>query len=117
MKTIIFFLCLALAGCATISKDGSTLKKTVKPAETAQPEVVIVDPKEIDEIIAVFSEAIKHKPDYAGAYYNRAAAYYHKHDYDKSWQDIHKAEALGIKVDLKFIELVEKLKKASGRER
>lgn len=112
MKKIIIFLCLALAGCATVSKESKIPQETVKPQA-----VVVVDPKELDEIISVFSEAIKNKPDYAGAYYNRAAAYFHKQDYDKSWQDIHKAEQLGINPDSKFLELVEKLKKASGRDK
>ncbi|MDD5116024.1 MAG: tetratricopeptide repeat protein [Candidatus Omnitrophica bacterium] len=113
MNRAIIFLCLALAGCATVAKESKAPQEVV--VKPQQP--VVVDQKELDEIIAVFSEAIKNKPDYAGAYYNRAAAYFHKKEYDKSWQDIHKAEALGIKVDSKFLELVEKLKKASGRER
>ena len=111
MKKTIVFLCLALAGCATAAKDNKVVQPVVR-----QEAVVVMDQKEIDEMISVFSEAIKHKPGYAGAYYNRAAAYYYKKDYDKSWQDIHKAEQLGINIDAKFIDLVEKLKKSSGRE-
>lgn len=112
MNKIIILLCLVLAGCATVSSDNKILPQAAK----TEP-VVTIDQKEIDSIIAVFSEEIKNNPDYAGAYYNRAAAYFYKNDYDKSWQDIHKTEELGINVDSKFIELVKKLKKASGRDR
>jgi tetratricopeptide (TPR) repeat protein len=112
MKKITVLLCLLLAGCATASRDSKIPCQAVKTGSATA-----VDQKEIDDIIVVFSKAIKNNPDYAGAYYNRAAAYFHKNDYDKSWQDIHKAEELGIKVDAKFIELVDKLKKASGRDR
>ena len=112
MKKITVLLCLLLAGCATASRDGKIPCQALKAGSATA-----VDQKEIDDIIVVFSKAIKNNPDYAGAYYNRAAAYFHKNDYDKSWQDIHKAEELGIKVDSTFIELVDKLKKASGRDR
>lgn len=112
MKKIIVLLCLVLAGCATVSHE-KVLPQTAK----AKPVTVVVDQKEIDNIIAVFTESIKHNPDQAGAYYNRGSAYFYKKDYDKSWQDIHKAEELGIHIDVKFIELVGKLKKASGRDR
>jgi len=111
MKKIIIILCLALAGCATVSTN------KVPPRVVTTKPAVVIDQKEIDSIIAVFSESIKKNPGYAGAYYNRAAAYFHKKDYDKCWQDIHKAEELGVRIDAQFIELVAKLKKASGRDR
>ena len=113
MKKIIVFLCLVLAGCATVSSH----KVSPQAAKTKPATIAVVDQKEIDNIIAVFTESIKHNPNYAGAYYNRAVAYFYKNDYDKSWQDIHKAEALGINIDVKFIELVVKLKQASGRDK
>jgi len=120
MNKIIILLCLVLAGCSTISVNSKALCKTTDKAEVVAktaPITVSMDQKELDSMIAVFSEAIKNNPNYVGAYYNRAAVYFYKNNYDKSWLDIHKAEALGINVDSKFIELVDKLKKASGRER
>jgi len=63
---------------------------------------------------ADFSKAIEVYPYYAHAYYGRAVTYYEQKKYDKSWQDIHKAESLGYKVDPYFLE---KLKKASGRDK
>ncbi len=124
MNKFIVLLCLGLAGCSTVPRDNNILRPASKESGIAvntEPDVdagkVPIDQKELDDIIAVFNESIKKNPNYAGAYYNRAAAYFHKNNYDKSWQDIHKAEALGINVDSKFIELVEKLKKASGRDK
>lgn len=40
--------------------------------------------------------------------------YYFKQKYDKSWDDVHKAEALGLKVSQ---ELLNELKKTSGRDK
>jgi len=111
MKKTIVLLCLVLAGCATVPSES----KIPPQAPKAEP-AITMDPKEIDNIIGIFSEAIKNNPDYAGAYYNRAVAYYYKNDYDKSWQDVHKAQDLGLKNDPMLMELITKLKKASGRE-
>jgi len=111
MNKVIVLLCLVLAaGCATVAKE-EKIAQPVKPRET-----VVVDQKELDELIAIFSEAIREDPDSPGPYYNRAIAYFHKGDYDKSWQDMHSAEQLGVHVDAKFMEFLAKLKKESGRD-
>jgi len=49
------------------------------------------------------------------AYYNRGRTYYFKKDkeYDKSWNDIKKAQDLGYKVPPEFLD---DLRKASGRQ-
>ncbi len=112
MRKIIIFLCLVLAGCATVPCENKVPSQAVKMEST-----VTLNQNELDSIINIFSEAIKNNPAYAGAYYNRAVAYYYKKDYDKSWQDIHKAQDLGFKNDPMFIGLVNKLKMASGREK
>jgi len=124
MNKIIVLLCLGLAGCSTVPRDNKVLRPTSKESGIAvNTESAVnvgnvpIDKKEVDSIIAIFSQAIKRNPTYAGAYYNRAVAYFHKNDYDKAWQDIHKAEVLGMNADPRFIELVEKLKKASGRDK
>ncbi len=121
MKKIIVLLCLGLIGCSTVPSRNKVLSTTSEKTKVVlNSETVVnapVNQNEIDDIIAIFSKAIKNNPNYAGAYYNRAAAYFHKNEYDKSWQDIHRAEELGINVDDKFIELVNKLKKASGRDK
>jgi hypothetical protein len=104
------------------------LETTARPVSTKRPETataevkkpaatnaqVFVDPKELDSVISVFSEAIEKNSNYAGAYYNRAIAYFHKNEFDKSWQDVHKAESLGCKFNANFLE---SLRRASGKEK
>ena len=48
--------------------------------------------RQYTEGIAACKKAIAIKPDYADAYYNRAAAYYYSCDYDKAWADVPDAE-------------------------
>ena len=52
-------------------------------------------------------------PKYAMAYNNRGIAYYHKGEYDKAWEDVHKAQSLGLQVPPEFIK---DLREASGGE-
>ncbi|MFH1190942.1 MAG: hypothetical protein V1670_01935 [Candidatus Omnitrophota bacterium] len=107
MKKIIVLLCLGLLGCATAGKENKTSPVIIeKPA--------LVDETEINSIISVFSEAIKKAPNYGGAYYNRAVAYFYKKNYAQCWQDVHKAESLGSRFSADFME---SLKKASHREK
>jgi tetratricopeptide (TPR) repeat protein len=118
---IIVFLCLGIIGCTTAPKA----KKIIYPP-AEKPEIVLegkttadtkhasIDQKEVDSIISVFSEVIKKNPKYAGAYYNRGIAYFHKNEYNKSWEDVRKAESLGCKFNVSFLE---SLKKVSGREK
>jgi hypothetical protein len=47
------------------------------------------------------------------AYYGRARSYYFKKEYDKSWDDIKKAQFLGYKIPPEFFD---DLRKASGRQ-
>lgn len=125
MKIIIVLLCcLGLISCTTASKEGKIGRPAAKKAavDTRKKSAVDkghipVDQKELDNMISVISEAIKNKPNHAGAYYNRAVAYYYKKDYDKSWQDVHKAEELNTEFDQSLVKLVEKLRKASGRNK
>jgi len=113
MRIIIILFCLWLIGCcATEHRISYQAKKTTPKADR-----IYMNQQELDTSITIFSEAIKKNPNYAGAYYNRAVAYFYKKDYDKSWADVHTAERLGIEVNQRFLKLVDKLKKASGRER
>ncbi len=50
----------------------------------------------------------------AKAYYNRAGAYYYKKDYDKAWEDVHKAQGLGYQINPEFLKA---LCEASGRDK
>ncbi|MFA6357864.1 MAG: tetratricopeptide repeat protein [Candidatus Omnitrophota bacterium] len=106
MKTIIVFLCLGLIGCATVTKENKNCQTIEKPK--------VIDVVEVDSAIAVFSKAIETNPNYSGAYYNRAIAYFHRKDYEKSWQDVHKAESLGLKFNPVFIEALGKASKGEN---
>ena len=106
MKNFVLLFCLGFtAGCATIEPVAQKPPQEIKQKQ-------LVDTAQIESAILVFSKAIESNPDYAGAYYNRAKAYYYIRDYEKSWQDVHKAESLGLKFNLEFIE---QLEKASGQ--
>jgi hypothetical protein len=63
----------------------------------------------MDNVISVFSEAIKKNPQSSGAYYNRAIAYFYKKDYQRCWQDVQVAESLGCKFSLDFLNALEKV--------
>ena len=69
---------------------------------------------EPDQAISYLNKAIEINPRHAGAYYNRGLAYYNKREYDKAWEDVHKAQSLGYQV---HPEVLKKLREASGRER
>jgi tetratricopeptide (TPR) repeat protein len=66
-----------------------------------------------DQAVSDFTMALEINPRDALAYYHRARACYFKKEYDKSWRDIRKAQDLGYKVPLKFLD---DFRKASGRQ-
>ncbi|MDO8536029.1 MAG: tetratricopeptide repeat protein [Candidatus Omnitrophota bacterium] len=70
--------------------------------------------KDFDRAIYDYTEAIRIDPNFAKAYNDRAAAYLYKNAYADSWSDIQKVEKLGYEADP---EILDKLKKASGRDR
>ena len=70
-----------------------------------------------------YAQVILIEPNNAEAYYNRAVATFNwseetaevsGKDYDGAWEDVHKAESLGYKIDPDFLNA---LKNASGREK
>ena len=63
------------------------------------------------------NKSIKLDPNYPSSYEVRASAYLGEKDYEKAWADMHKAEAMGYKPDKEDLEFLDKLKKASGREK
>ncbi|MFC1709132.1 tetratricopeptide repeat protein [Candidatus Omnitrophota bacterium] len=60
-----------------------------------------------DQALLDYNKAIEIKPNYAQAYCNRAVMYFEKQEYIKSWEDVHKAESLGYKVNPEFLKLLE----------
>ncbi|MGV8120082.1 MAG: tetratricopeptide repeat protein [Candidatus Xenobiia bacterium LiM19] len=59
--------------------------------------------REYDKAIEDYNTAIKLMPDFANTYYNRGFAYFHIDEYQKSWEDIQKAESMGCEIDKKFL--------------
>ena len=68
-----------------------------------------------DQAISDYTKALEINPNLAVAYYNRGRSYYFKKEkeYDKSWDDIKKAQELGYKIPAEFLD---QLRKASGRQ-
>ena len=64
--------------------------------------------------ISNYDKAIRSDATYAPAYKNRASVYFFMKDYDKSWEDVSKAEELGLKCHPEFLK---ELEKASGRNK
>ncbi len=105
---LVVIFCLVLAGCATTQeKSCKTAKKTNKYLKVISE----ADKKDLAVAIAVFSNSLKEKLSDAGIYLNRAKAYFYIQDYGKSWEDVRKAQRLGLEVDPEFLNA---LKSASG---
>ncbi len=68
--------------------------------------------KKFTQALADYNKDLEINPNDAQAYNNRAFVYYQLRNYDKSWEDVHKAEKLGVHVNPGFIS---ELKQASGR--
>ena len=66
------------------------------------------------QAIGNLSKAIELCPRCPESYNRRAFAYFKKEEYDKSWDDVHKLEAMGHRLPAKFLQ---DLRKYSGREK
>ncbi len=72
-----------------------------------------LNPKVQHKAISDFNKVIEIDPKNAWAYYNRGRAYYLKNEYDRSWEDINKAQALGYKIPAEFLE---NLRRTTGKQ-
>jgi tetratricopeptide (TPR) repeat protein len=70
--------------------------------------------KEVDQAISLFNKSLDINPKDAAAYLSLGKAYYLKAEYDKSWEDIHQAQALGSTIPAEFLD---QLRRDSGGER
>ncbi len=52
-----------------------------------------------DQAIADFTRAIEINPGHAEAYHNRAFSYVYIKEYDNAWNDVEKAQALGVRIN------------------
>ncbi|MCX5712534.1 MAG: tetratricopeptide repeat protein, partial [Candidatus Omnitrophica bacterium] len=66
------------------------------------------------QAIPDFNKVIEINPKDPEAYRNRAIAYHGIKEYNKAWEDVHKAEGLGYTVSPKFLNI---LKEESGRDK
>ena len=69
---------------------------------------------EYDQAILDSTKAIEINPKYVEAYKNRIEAYCVKKEYDKAWEDVHKVQSLGYRVNPDNLKT---LREKSGRER
>jgi tetratricopeptide (TPR) repeat protein len=67
-----------------------------------------------NEAIADYSKVLEIDPTDFETYYLRAVSYCSNKEYEKAWQDLHKAEDYGYPLEPEFLE---RLKKESGREK
>jgi tetratricopeptide (TPR) repeat protein len=66
------------------------------------------------QAISDFTKAIELNPNDGQIYRTRAFLYFSRREYTRTWEDVHKAEAMGCSFDPGF---VKELRKASKRKR
>ncbi|MFH1875843.1 MAG: hypothetical protein ABH865_03025 [Candidatus Omnitrophota bacterium] len=93
------------------------IMKSFQPAFTEEFKAQICAAKvtSSDGQLTEQTDRIKENPSAPDPYYMRALIYVNRGEYDKAWDDLHKAESLGVKgIDQ---DLLEELRAASGREK
>ena len=105
----IFLILTILSGSAS----GEEIKETDPVALFNQGETFFHE-GQYDQAIAYFNKTIEINPRYADAYHNRGVAYFSKREYEKAWDDVHKTESLGSRVNPEFLQA---LREASGRQK
>jgi len=70
--------------------------------------------EQYDQAIVDFNKALEIDPKNMEAYISRGKAYYFKGEYNKSWGDIKKAQELGYKIPVEFLD---ELRKASEKQK
>jgi len=62
------------------------------------------DKGQYDQAISNYTKALEINPNDAEAYYSRGIVYYNKKEYEKSWEDVNMAQALGYTVPPEFLD-------------
>jgi tetratricopeptide (TPR) repeat protein len=70
--------------------------------------------REFEQAILLLSKSLEINPGYAKAYVSRGRSYYFRGEYDKSWEDIEKAQDFGYTIPAEFLD---DLRRASGRNK
>ena len=86
-------LCVILAGCS-------------RPAAEPPDGQPVLKADRYDRAIAESNRVFERNPRDARAYYERGLVYYNKGEYDKAWQDVHRAQSLGYQVPPEFLKLL-----------
>lgn len=74
--------------------------------------LVYLEKREIEQAFSLLNKSIEINPKYAEPYFSRGKGYYFRGEYDRSWQDIKKAQDLGYKIPAEFLD---NLRRASER--
>ena len=70
--------------------------------------------REFEQAILLLNKSLETNPRYAEAYISRGRGYFFRGEYDKSWEDIKKAQDLSYKIPAEFLD---DLRRASGRNK
>jgi tetratricopeptide (TPR) repeat protein len=70
--------------------------------------------REFERAILLLSKSLEINPEYAEAYASRGRSYYFSEEYEKSWEDIKKAQDLGYTIPVEFLD---DLRRALGRNK
>jgi len=62
-----------------------------------------LEKKEFEQAVLILNKSIEINPKYAEAYFSRGRGYYFRGEYDRSWEDIKKAQDLGYKIPVEFL--------------
>ena len=68
--------------------------------------------REFEQAVLLLNKSLEINPKYAEAYMSRGKGYYFRGEYDKSWEDVKKAQDLGYKIPAEFLD---DLRRASDR--
>ena len=72
---------------------------------------------DLPQAFKYLNKAIEIDPKSKYAYTSRAFAYCKEKEYEKAWEDEHKEESLGYKLEKEDLDFLAQLKKASGRDK
>jgi tetratricopeptide (TPR) repeat protein len=75
--------------------------------------VAYLQKREFEQALLLLNKSLEINPKYAEAYVSRGRGYYYRGEYDKSWEDIKKAQDLGYKIPPEFLD---DLRRASERK-
>jgi len=85
-----------------LSLDSSFTKALYKKA------YLMLGKKQFTRSLEYFNSILEIDPEFAKAYLGRAIVYYYLKDYDRSWDEVHKAQHRGLEVNEHFLTTLSK---------